>query len=262
MAASLGEKLRQARESKGLELRDVAAQTRIALNYLAAIESDDFKTLPGGVFNKGFVRSFARVVGIDEREALADYTNLMAAQGINTADESNLPRRPEVLINNNSGSPFLTLILALFMLGFISAGIYFGVRYLQNRSNSIQETPVASPTPISSANENPVPTPTTQSLAPANNLTVQIKALSETVNVETTVDSRRKEIFNLQPNETKEFTAQQSLRFRYAKTLANQLQITINGRPAITQTTTKNPRSIGVEMDITRENFAQFLQNP
>src|SRR5438309_10498251 len=57
MSLTLGEKLQQAREEKGFTLSEVSDQTRISSLYLESIENDDYRTLPGGIFNKGFVKS-------------------------------------------------------------------------------------------------------------------------------------------------------------------------------------------------------------
>ena len=54
------------RESRGIELEAISDLTKISSRYLAALEEDHFEQLPGGVFNKGIVRSYARVVGLDE----------------------------------------------------------------------------------------------------------------------------------------------------------------------------------------------------
>jgi cytoskeletal protein RodZ len=71
--ASFGEKLRQAREARNITLQDLAASTKIATRTLQAIEDGRFDLLPGGIFNKGFVRSYAREVGLDEDETVAEY---------------------------------------------------------------------------------------------------------------------------------------------------------------------------------------------
>ncbi|MDR4494013.1 MAG: RodZ domain-containing protein [Nitrospirales bacterium] len=62
--------LQQARKKKRLSLEDVASQTRIQQRYLEALEAEDFGNLPGKVFAKGFVRSYAKAIGVDDEEAL------------------------------------------------------------------------------------------------------------------------------------------------------------------------------------------------
>jgi len=70
---AFGEKLRKQREQRGIELDAISNTTKISTRMLRAIEDERFDQLPGGVFNKGFVRAYARQVGLDEEEAVADY---------------------------------------------------------------------------------------------------------------------------------------------------------------------------------------------
>jgi len=70
---SFGDKLKREREMRGVTLDEIADSTKIARRHLEALESEDFGFLPGGVFNKGFVRAYARFIGIDEDQAVADY---------------------------------------------------------------------------------------------------------------------------------------------------------------------------------------------
>src|SRR5687768_6323500 len=112
MAETLGEKLRHAREERGLSLSEVADQTRISSLYLESIENDDYRILPGGIFNKGFVKSYAKYVGINEQEALQDYANLVA-ETAGPAGEEVKTYRPEVLTDDRSGSMAPTVITAL-----------------------------------------------------------------------------------------------------------------------------------------------------
>lgn len=68
-----GDKFRKARESKSLSLEDVANVTKISTRMLQAIEAEHFDLLPGGVFNKGFIRAYAKHLGLDSEEAVTDY---------------------------------------------------------------------------------------------------------------------------------------------------------------------------------------------
>ena len=71
---SFGDKLKREREMRGVTLNEISESTKIARRHLEALESEDFASLPGGVFNKGFVRAYARFIGIDEDQAVADYS--------------------------------------------------------------------------------------------------------------------------------------------------------------------------------------------
>jgi cytoskeleton protein RodZ len=68
----VGDRLRAARMTAGLDLSDVATKTRVPLRHLQAIEGGDYAALPGSTYCVGFVRSYARVVGVDEVEAASD----------------------------------------------------------------------------------------------------------------------------------------------------------------------------------------------
>lgn len=70
---AFGEKLRKQREQRGLALDAISNTTKISTRMLRALEDEHFDQLPGGVFNKGFVRAYARQVGLDEEETLTDY---------------------------------------------------------------------------------------------------------------------------------------------------------------------------------------------
>jgi len=67
---TLGSYLRNAREARGLDLRDAAQQTRISIHYLKAIEEEDFCKLPGEVFVKGFLKNYARFLRLPEDEVV------------------------------------------------------------------------------------------------------------------------------------------------------------------------------------------------
>lgn len=73
---NFGASFKQARESKGISLDQIATETRISTRFLSAIENEEFHLLPGGIFNRGFVRAFAEKVGLDADQAVADYERL------------------------------------------------------------------------------------------------------------------------------------------------------------------------------------------
>src|SRR5690349_11761593 len=73
---NFGASFRQARESKGISLDQIATETRISTRFLSAIENEEFQLLPGGIFNRGFVRAFAEKVGLDPDKAVADYERM------------------------------------------------------------------------------------------------------------------------------------------------------------------------------------------
>ena len=77
---SFGARLKRERERRGITLDDISVSTKIGTRLLHALEEDHFDQLPGGIFNRGFVRAYARHVGLDENQMIADY---LAASGDN-----------------------------------------------------------------------------------------------------------------------------------------------------------------------------------
>ncbi len=67
---SVGEFFRQVRETKGLTVDEVASKTRIRTDFVKALEDGNFAKLPDQVFARGFVRSYARSLGLDEEDAI------------------------------------------------------------------------------------------------------------------------------------------------------------------------------------------------
>ncbi|HMB82466.1 MAG TPA: helix-turn-helix domain-containing protein [Terriglobales bacterium] len=70
---SFGEKLKLEREKRNITLEQISVSTKIGTRMLQALEEDKFNQLPGGIFNKGFVRAYSRFVGLDEDQTIAEY---------------------------------------------------------------------------------------------------------------------------------------------------------------------------------------------
>jgi cytoskeleton protein RodZ len=88
-----GDKFRKARESKDLTFDDVSNVTKIGARMLQAIEEENFDLLPGGVFNKGFIRAYAKHLGLNDEEAVSDYL-LCLRQAQIDAQPAWEPQRP------------------------------------------------------------------------------------------------------------------------------------------------------------------------
>ncbi len=71
--ADIGDKLRSAREAKGLSIEDIEKATKIQGRYLTAIEQNDFDKLPGDFYVRAFIRQYAQIVGLDGKKLLSEY---------------------------------------------------------------------------------------------------------------------------------------------------------------------------------------------
>lgn len=79
MLEELGREMRARREARGLSLRDVQAELKIRSRYLEAMESGDYGVFPGDIYARGFLRSYVRFLGMDERQALESYRQALPA---------------------------------------------------------------------------------------------------------------------------------------------------------------------------------------
>ena len=65
--------LKEWRQRKGISLEAIAASTKLSVRHLDAIESGDFRKLPGGIYNTSYIRQYARAIDFDEDDILAYY---------------------------------------------------------------------------------------------------------------------------------------------------------------------------------------------
>jgi len=86
-APSFGEILCRERRLRGISLRDVSDATKISIRHLEALEHNDFAVLPGGAFNKGFLRAYAVFVGLDPEEMVNHYLFEISRQRCNPEPE-------------------------------------------------------------------------------------------------------------------------------------------------------------------------------
>ena len=141
MPETIGERLRLAREERGIPLREVADQTRVSIHYLEAIEANEFNRLPGGIYTRGFLKAYARYVKVDEKEALEGYSRLMRAQGDTGEDVASTPYHSKVYTDTPATrSPILTVVLAIVILAILTAGALALLKWYQQRSADLRQS--------------------------------------------------------------------------------------------------------------------------
>jgi len=127
---SFGERLKRERELREVTLAEITSATRIGTRFLEALENEEWEKLPGGVFNRGFVRSVARYLGLDEEALLGEYDLAHSAQVAPATErqENRIPAAPRWF-------PLVILLGILVVLaGLITGGIYAWRRYSANRT--------------------------------------------------------------------------------------------------------------------------------
>jgi cytoskeleton protein RodZ len=138
MAASIGEQLRLARQERGIPLREISDQTRISIRYLEAIEANDFKRLPGGVYNRNFVKAYARCIGYDEKEAIEAYSRYVREHGEASDDVVTTPHHSKVYTDAAATrSPVLTVVMTIVILAILTLLALAALHWYQRRSARI-----------------------------------------------------------------------------------------------------------------------------
>ena len=268
MALSLGEKLRQARESRGISISEVAEQTRIAALYLEGIEADDYRTLPGGIFNKGFVKSYAKYVGVDEQEALQDYARLLSSQD-NQSDEDPKIYRPEVLTDDRSNSSnLLTIIFAIIILGLISWGAYtFAKYYGESGSKTVASVPseeeknsniAGNSNNNANTNESAVPNANTPVQVPEI-LKIELKALKDGTSVTYTADGEKASQM-VSPESPLNLDVKENVLISYSKYQSANVVMSINGKQISLPSEPESSNRQAIDLVITKDNISKILQ--
>jgi cytoskeletal protein RodZ len=160
---SFGELLKREREMRQVTLNEVTVATRIAPRFLEAFEREEWEKLPGGVFNRGFVRAIARYLGLNEETLLSEYDLAYGEQK---------PVAPPQIGNPIPSPPkwaFAVAILGIVLVawGVIAGGMYGWKRYAVHRaakSAAILAASTASPSARGVVGRDPDPATSTNSL--------------------------------------------------------------------------------------------------
>jgi cytoskeletal protein RodZ len=122
---NFGERLKRERELREVSPNEVVVATRISLRFLEALENEDWGKLPGGVFNRGFVRAIARYLGLDEEHLLAEYDlargDLSAVSP--PARQNRIPSAPKWM------AVAFALGALVIIAALVAAGVYGWRRY-------------------------------------------------------------------------------------------------------------------------------------
>ncbi len=152
---TFGDKLKRERELRGVTLEEIAEATKIGTRSLKALEDEHFDQLPGGIFNKGFVKAYAKFLGLDEEQAVSDFMVAQGEQPATTkadvmakmAAQAELSRRSEFASSGgektgNSNKIWITAAV----LVLLTAGIAAGIRYRKMKQEAAAQA--AQPKPV------------------------------------------------------------------------------------------------------------------
>ena len=145
--AGFGEKLRRERELRGISLDQIATATKISTRMLKALEDEKFDLLPGGIFNKGFIRAYAKFLGIDEDQAVADY---VAANGpeepINNLPQiADIPDKPVRQVDDEGTISWNTIVVLVLLVATGYGGWTYYKHHKAERESRVASAPIPAP---------------------------------------------------------------------------------------------------------------------
>jgi len=220
----LGTDLRSAREQAGLTLSDLATRTRIPPRTLRAIEENDFSNIPPGIFARSFIRTYAREVGVDPEEAVAQYRS-MTEPVVEQSDEpegevveQRIPWRPFAADFLDFGQRWGHALIAVALLvGFISVNRYV------SQDEQPEEAAAAEPAPrIERPADSATPVATT-----GGGLRIEMRAQAPCW-IRAVVDGQLTIARLMQPGETETLSGQRDITLRIGDPSA--LSYSVNGR--------------------------------
>jgi cytoskeleton protein RodZ len=255
---NFGERLKRERELREVTPEEITQATRIGSRFLEALENEDWDKLPGGVFNRGFVRSIAHYLGLDEEAFLAEYDLAYAAHA-----EQQAQKHAQKIEDRIPPTPLwvpAALVLGTILLAaaIIFAGIYGWRRFVKH---SIPKPAAIVTTPATTAalggNSSSLPPSDRGSLPGTNPPNTTESSLDLSVSASTLTQVRVQADGNLvldnavRPGENRHFSAGSSFVVTAADSSAVLLELNGEAMPPIGA-----PGTSGT-ITLTRQNLRQ-----
>lgn len=251
-----GGKLRQARERRGVSLRQIAASTKIAFPALEALERNDISKLPGGIFSRAFVRSYAIEVGLDPEETVREFLERFEREPASAPAGPAPVSEEESSFESHQRMASVLLKLIIVSIPLIGVILYYTLRDrpAKGATPSPQGTaapsvpgPLPAPAPPAA-----VETPAAPSAQPGA-MRLELRPTG-TCWVALTVDGRRMFSRVMQPGERETYDVREAAVIEVGD--AGAFAFAVNGRPG---------RSLGAagqvrSARITKETLADYIQ--
>lgn len=180
----IGATLKSAREQQGLTLDDAAEATKIRVSYLVALEEESFEQLPGPTYARGFVRSYAELLGLDPQELIDEFNVRFAAAPWEVDDDVMFPRRRTHRSTRRGRESSIAIVA---VVGIVAVAVLIVIASTYPASSDTPAIPTAATSVVTITEEavNPVATAVTAQTAPdstsaAAQAVVYVKAIDQT----------------------------------------------------------------------------------
>jgi cytoskeletal protein RodZ len=267
--SDFGGKLRLARERRGTSLQQISAATKISIAALEALERNDISKLPGGIFSRSFVRSYAQQVGLDPDETVREFLERFQAGAVPPVPASAVTihapvPEEESAFESRQRIAGVVLKLVLISVPLIVLVLYFTMRTRVPVSSAASATPPTVATGGKPAATEPVPTavpigtsPPATAVATAGErvtgMKLELRATGECW-VRVTADGKRALSRVMKEGEKETVEVQDGMVIEVGN--AGGLAFSINGRPGKPLGEPGRVRTL----NITKDTLAQFLQ--
>jgi cytoskeletal protein RodZ len=126
-SANFGSMMRRARERRGISLRQIATATKISVGALESLERNDITRLPGGIFSRAIVRSYALEVGLDPEKTMQEFLAKFPQDSV-TAGSPHVPQEDHVAIESDRESAKTLVTLIAISVPIAALILYFTLR--------------------------------------------------------------------------------------------------------------------------------------
>jgi cytoskeleton protein RodZ len=155
--AGFGEYLRREREMRGVSLDEISAATKISIRFLKAIEDEELASLPGGIFTRSFVRTYARYLGLDEERVLADCQ--LSGRQKPEVDIRRIPTNRAPRGGGASRTRIVALLVAFILLALGYALFLYSRRMAEQQSSAPLLVPAGAAAPATNPASSATPAP-------------------------------------------------------------------------------------------------------
>lgn len=237
-AVDFGTRMKRAREARGISLRQIATATKISVGALEALERNDISRLPGGIFSRAFVRSYALEIGLDPEETVREFIEQFPHDSV-TAGSPHVPQEDHAAIESDRRSAETLVKLIAISVPIGVAILYFTLGDRAALPREAQSRPAS-------------PAASIDAPATGRPLMFEIEATGP-LTIEVTVDGALREKRAVARGERFVYRAERGMTLKVSDAAA--VHLSINNQPALPLGGTGKERTV----EIDRRNYGSFL---
>lgn len=235
----IGSILKEARETQGWSLEEVAEKTKIRYKYIQALEDGSFEILPGGrVYAKGFIRNYARFLGLNPEELAAELEKIYVLEDVVNSSQENIytqeekKGREKIVSWRRQQLRPVSYALIVLIIGLL---VILGIGFMENRDIFYQNTQKQDDNPsaiqVSPNGDVEGNTASEQESQPAfeyKGVDLMLNVTQESSWMRVVVDGKIQYLGELTASQSKNFRAEKSIQIKLGN--AGAVQVRLNGQ--------------------------------